>query len=172
MRNKYSKEFEEYAKQKSKKLTKEQLRFELQKKFNLIITKSNLEKYLYKHKIKCKDYKNNMVRNINKKPIGYEYTKEDGMVLVKIGKPSVWEYKQRYIYKKYHNCELTEDDYIIFLNQDRTDFSIENLKKVTRRESSILSNQKMFSKNKTITELGILTAKLMIKAKEKSNGLI
>ena len=73
------------------------------------------------------------------------------------------------MYEKYHNCKLTNDDFIVFLNQDRNDFSKENLKRITRRESSILSNQKMFSKDKDLTNLGILTAKLMIKSKNKED---
>ena len=89
------------------------------------------------------------------------------MILVKVAQPNIWKYKQRLIYEQYYNIELTENDYIIFLNQNRTDFRIENLKRITRRESSILSNQKIFSTNENLTELGILTAKLMIKIKEK-----
>lgn len=165
MRNRYNKDFEDYARKNALKLTKEQLRQKLEKKFDIIITKNDLQQYLYRHKIKCIDYNSNKVRNVSKKPIGYEYVKPDGMVLVKVANPDRWEYKQRLIYEKYHKCKLTSNDYIIFLNQDRTDFSIDNLKKVTKKESSYLSNQKMFSKNKKITELGILTAKLMIKIK-------
>ena len=39
MRNKYNKKFEKYAKEKSKVLTKEQLRLDLQDKFDLMISK-------------------------------------------------------------------------------------------------------------------------------------
>ena len=131
------------------------------------MTKRCLETYLYRHRVKCIDYNKTKVRDASKCEIGYEYVKSDGMILVKIAQPNIWDYKQRLMYKKYHNCELTTDDYIIFLNQDRNDFSKDNLVKITRRESSILSNQKMFSKNKDLTNLGILTAKLMIKANEK-----
>ena len=117
---------------------------------------------------KVKELKNRIRENIHKAPVGTEYVKPDGMTLVKIAQPSVWEYKQRLLYKKYHNCELSNDDYIIFLNQNRNDFSKDNLKKITRKESAYLSNQQMFSKNPDVTNLGVLTAKLMIKAKEKS----
>lgn len=165
-RNKYTNEFEEYAKLKSQELTQEQLRNELEKKFNLIIKKTSFQKYLYRHNIKCIDYAKTKVRDMLKCEIGYEYIRSDGMILVKVAQPNKWEHKQRVLYKKYHNCELTSDDFIIFLNQDRNDFSKDNLVKITRRESSILSNQKMFSSNKELTKLGILTAKLMIKANE------
>lgn len=167
MRNKYSEDFENYTKVNALKLTKEQLRKRLEKRYNLIITKSSFEKYLCRHNIHCIDYNKNKVRDMNKKPIGYEYVRNDGMILVKIEQPSKWEYKQRLLYMKYHNCKLTSNDYIIFLNQNRNDFSKDNLVKIDRKESSILSNQKMFSTNKELTKLGILTAKLMIKAQNK-----
>ena len=104
----------------------------------------------------------------DKIPIGSEYRRSDGMILVKISK-NKWQYKNRLMYEKYHNCKLTNDDFIVFLNQNRNDFSKENLKRITRRESSILTNQKMFSKHKDLTNLGILTAKLMIKSKKKED---
>ena len=162
MRNKYSKEFEKETKDKSSVLTQKQLRKYLEDKYNLTISKNAFSKYLYKHGIRCIDYNENKARKMDKKPIGYEYRKNDGMILVKVA-DNEWIYKQRLMYMKYHKCEITSDDYIIFLNQNRNDFSKDNLVKVSRRESSILSNQKMFSKNKDLTNLGILTAKLMIK---------
>ena len=103
-----------------------------------------------------------------KLPLFSERVKPDGMVLVKIAK-NKWEYKQRYIYSKYYNKKLTSNDYIIFLDQDRTNFNIDNLKLVTRHESSIISNQKAFSTNAKATEVGINIAKLMIKTKELEN---
>ena len=99
--------------------------------------------------------------------IGSEYVKNDGMTLIKVDKDK-WIYKQRYLYMQYHNCTLTNDDFIIFLNQDRTDFSKNNLMKVSRRECAITSNQKMFSKDRNLTKLGVYTAKLMIKCKESA----
>ena len=155
-------------KSKSSKLTKCELIQEIEKDFDIKLSKSTFEKYLYRHKIKCKDYNPTKAKNGKKVPIGYEYTKPDGMVLVKIKDPDVWNYKQRIIYENYYNIKLSDNDYIIFLNQDRTDFRIENLKRVTRRESAITSNLDMFSKNPELTELGINTAKLIIKANDVS----
>lgn len=167
MRNKYNKNFENYVRDNALNLTKEELRKKIEKTFNITMTKRSLETYLYRHSIKCIDYDKTKVRDMPKCKIGYEYVKDDGMILVKIAQPCKWEYKQRLMYQKYHKCKLTNDDYIIFLNHNRNDFSKDNLVKITRKESSILSNQKMFSSNKNLTKLGILTAKLMIKVKEK-----
>lgn len=164
MRNKYSIEFENKMKKLAKKKTLDQL-LEVAKK-DYKITKSQLLQYLSKRKIRYKDYNCKKATNLEKGfKIGTEYVKEDGMTLIKVGS-SKWEYKQRFLYKKYHNCELTSDDYIIFLNQNRNDFSKENLMRVNRKQSSILSNQKMFSKNRELTKLGIKTADLIINLKE------
>ena len=102
----------------------------------------------------------------DKVPIGSERVKSDGMIQVKVS-PDKWEYKQRLIYSKYHNVKLTSDDFIIFLDQDRNNFDISNLKRVTRRESSIMANEKIFSHCSLATKTGIFVAKLIIKTKEK-----
>jgi hypothetical protein len=103
---------------------------------------------------------------MSKLPIGTEYTKSDGMVLVKVAR-NKWEYKQRLIYKEHYGVELTDEDYIIFLDNDRTNFSIDNLQCVSRRVASILSNQQLKSDSADITKLGISTAELIIKVKEE-----
>lgn len=172
VRNKYSKEFEDYVKSKSSKLTKCEMIQEIEKDFDIKLSKSTFEKYLYRHKIKCKDYNPTKARDMKKAPIGYEYTKPDGMILVKVQNPDVWDYKQRVIYEKYHNVKLTNDDFIIFKNQNRNDFSIDNLIKITRHESAIISNYKMYSKNPELTKLGVLVSKLMIKTKNIENNNI
>ena len=167
MRNKYSKEFEETMIELAPTTTLNRLLWYAYSYFGYEINKNQLRQYLSKRNIHYKDYNKNKVRPMGDKlPIGSERIKSDGMTQIKISK-NKWEYKQRYLYKKYHNVELTSDDYIIFLDQDRTNFDINNLKRVSRRESAILSNQKMFSKEPKITETGIQVAKLIIKLKNK-----
>lgn len=164
MRNKYDKKFENKMLKLAKNHSLDDLLTIAQKQYN--ITKDQLRQYLSKRKIRYKDYNSNRAHANNSLPIGTEYIKDDGMTLIKVSKDK-WEYKQRFLYKKYHNCELTSNDYIIFLNQNRQDFSKDNLVKISRIESSILSNQQMFSTNKDLTKLGIATAKLMLKIKER-----
>ena len=165
MRNKYSKEFEETMIDLAPTTTLNRLLWYAYSYFGYEISKTQLRQYLYKRGIKYKDYNVNKVRAMGDKlPIGSERVKSDGMTQIKIAK-NKWEYKQRYLYEKYHNVKLTSNDYIIFLDQDRTNFNIDNLMRVTRRESSILSNQKLFSHDKKVTETGIEVAKLMIKLK-------
>ena len=143
MRNKYSKEFEKEMETKAPTKKLDELLEIAKKKYNYSIDKNQLRQFLYKRKIKYKDYNSNKGRDVGANvPIGTERKKPDGMIQVKVAKDK-WKYKQRLIYSKYHNIKLTSDDYIIFLDQDRSNFNIENLKRVTRRESSILANQKL-----------------------------
>lgn len=165
-RNKYSKKFQKEMEDLHLKKTLNELLNIARNKYNYNISKSQLRQYLSKRKLRYKDYAKRKVREMSKYiPIGTEYLKNDGMTLIKIAKDK-WVYKQRYIYEKYYNLKLTSDDYIIFLDHNRNNFNIKNLKRINRHESSIIGNQKLFSKNAKLTETGILLAKLIIKLKE------
>lgn len=173
MRNKYSEKFEKDMIRLATDNSLDGLLKVAKSKYKYNITKKQLRLYLSKRKIRYKDFdyaRSERTRNLGDYyPIGYEYTKDDGMVLVKIAKDK-YMYKQRYIYEQYYNVKLTSDDYIIFLDQDRTNFNIDNLKRINRRESSIVANQKLFFNKPELTKTGIEIAKLMIKVKEKSKN--
>lgn len=167
MRNKYSIEFENEMYKKASSKTLEELLKIANKKYKYNLTKNKLMQYLSKRKLKYKNYNTLMSRNMGDRiPIGTERIKSDGMIQVKVASDK-WKYKQRLIYEQYYGVKLTSNDYIIFLDQDRTNFDINNLKRISRHESSILSNQKLFSKDANVTNLGIDVAKLIIKLKEK-----
>lgn len=167
MRNKYTKEFEDFVRKNVTKYTKEEFRLLLEDKFNLKITSEALRRYLNKHHIEGKytDYKKSNVRDRDRCPVGAEQITKDG-VFIKVAQPDKWRRKSRVMYEKYHNCKLKDDEYIIFLNQDRNDFSEENLMKSSKREIAYLHNYKTFSKNPKLTELGVLSARLIIKGKD------
>lgn len=169
MRNKYTMEFEQNMYKTAPMKTLDELLKYVKRKYKYKITKKQLRLYLSKRKIRYKDFDYDRCKRTRNQgdnvPIGAERIRDDGMVQVKVSK-SKWEYKQRLIYSQYHNVKLTSDDYIIFLDQDRTNFDINNLERVSRRESSIIANQKIFSKNPDATKTGIWIAKLMIMAKE------
>lgn len=167
-RRRFNKEMYDYLKLHGKEHILKEWLLIINEKFNENFTLKDTQNYFVRHDIPFK-YEQSKKSNhgINGGfPTGAERTKADGMVQVKVGTRK-WEYKQRLIYEQYYGVKLTSDDYIIFLDQDRTNFDISNLKRVSRRESSVLANQKMFSHNPKITELGIDVAKTMIKAKDK-----
>lgn len=172
MRNKYSDEFEEFVRNNISKYTKEDFILLVEKTYNINFSKTALKCYLRRHNIKERyiDFKENMIRGTQKHSIGAERMTKDGLY-VKVAQPNVWRKKTRVMYEKYHNCKLSDDDYILFLNQDRNDYSKENLYKSTNREKCYLHNWGTFSINPRLTEIGILSARLTIKAKEKERGI-
>jgi hypothetical protein len=167
MRNKYTKEFEDFVRKNVSKYKKEEFRLLLQDRYNIQLSSDALRRYLNKHHIKGKyiDYKKNNVRDRGKCPVGAEQITKDG-VFIKVAQPDKWRRKSRVMYEKYHNCKLDDNDYILFLNGDRNDFSKENLFKSTNQEKCYLHNWGISSKNKELTKTGILSARLYIKAKE------
>lgn len=172
MRRKYNKDLIEWLNNNASKYIVDELVPIVNKKYKETYTRVQLQRLLVRNKIEYKYKNENKSHNMSKLPIGTEYVKSDGMVLVKVDK-NEWKYKQRLIYEQYYNVKLNEDEYVIFLDQDRTNFNINNLKKVTRRESSILANQQIFSKIPEATRTGIQIAKLMIKMNElKKEGEI
>lgn len=168
MKNKYTKEFEDFVRDNISKYTKKDFIVLLEKTFKIKISKDALKSFLKRHNIENRyiDYKENMIRSAQKHPIGAERMTKDG-ILIKIAQPNVWRRKARVMYERYHNCKLSDNDYILFLNQDRNDFSKENLYKSTNQEQCYLHNWGTFSTNPRLTEIGILSARLTIKAKEK-----
>ena len=155
----YKPEMVEYARVKSQSMTIDELQQDLEQKFNFKTTRHNLQIRLYEYNIYCKDDR--------VQPVGYEIPCDRDRVLVKTGTKNQrknYEYKHRLMYEKYHNVKLTDDDYIIFLNGDKTDMSEDNLFRVTRDEVNRLNGGKLYSKNKDLTKLAILSTKLRIKA--------
>lgn len=170
MRNKYSKEFEETMKILAPTTEINRLLWYAYSQFGYEISKKQLRQYLSKRKIRYKDYDINMVRDMGSRlPIGSERIKPDGMVQIKIRK-NKWEYKQRYLYEKYHNVKLTTNDYIIFLDGNRNNFSKDNLERVSCRVASILGNLRLPSKNKEIMKLAIVYAHSVIQVADLENS--
>ena len=98
-------------------------------------------------------------------PIGTERVKDRDRIYVKVAK-NKWIYKQRYIYEQYHKVKLTSNDFIVFLDGDKTNFNIDNLYKITRYEAAHLGNICAHSKSKDVRRVSIDVAKLMVKIKD------
>ncbi len=168
MKNKYSKEFEEDMYRLATNMSLDDLLEVAKSKYHYNITKKCLQLYCSKRKIRYKDYCENKSHHSlgNKIPIGSEYKRPDGMVFVKVAKDK-WIYKQRLVYENYYNVKLDENDFIIFLDGNRNNYDINNLKRVSRRESAVMINNGLFFNEPELTETGSTVAQLMIKTKDK-----
>lgn len=89
------------------------------------------------------------------KPIGAETTYQ-GFTFVKVTDEHSgnffdnWELKQRVLWKQRHG-EIPPKHQIIFLNQDRTDFSEENLYCVSKAVNAIMVRNKWYSADRDVT---------------------
>ena len=79
--------------------------------------------------------------NPNYRPIGHEYITSDGYIQVKVAEPSVYKFKHHIIWEQ-HYGKIPNDSYVMFLDQDRTNFDINNLRLIKKQElRSVLSKK-------------------------------
>ena len=165
-RNIYTKEFEELIKSKAKDCTKKEL-CEIAEEYGYPMTKKKMEQFLDKRNIKFKDFNPRYSKNMGDKiPIGTEIRRKDGRIAIKISKDG-WIYKHRYIYEQYYKVKLTSNDYIIFLDRNKNNFDISNLKRITINDNGIIGGYKMYSKNSELTELATVVAQIINKTNER-----
>ena len=99
-------------------------------------------------------------------PIGSERVdNKDGYTKVKIADPNVWELKHKYIYEK-HYGKIEKGNVVIFLDGDKSNFNIDNLKSITRKQLLFLNRNNLIKDNAELTNVGINVADLMIKVNE------
>lgn len=170
MRRKLNKGFKSYLIEFAKDKTIDELLPLVNKKFNETYNRKKLQIYLIKNKIPYKyALKSRSHPNREEYPIGAEYKRPDGMVLVKIGNHK-WVYKQRYIYEQHHKVKLKPNQHVIFLDQDKTNYSIDNLRVVTARKSGTYAtfkrNHGIEFNEKQYVELELAVSSLMIKTKQ------
>lgn len=77
-----------------------------------------------------------------------------------------WRKKHIVIWEEYHKRKVPENHIVIFADGDKTNFNIENLLLVSRKEyTTMLTNELMFD-NTELTQTGKLIAGMKIKVKE------
>lgn len=106
----------------------------------------------------------------NHRPVGSERVDADGYREVKIAEPNVWAYKHRLVYEE-HYGEIPEGSVIVFLDQDKTNCNIENLKLISRNELARMNKNHRFSDNPQITDSGLTLTKLDMEIKNKMKSI-
>jgi len=98
----------------------------------------------------------------NHRMVGSERITKDGYIEIKTAEPNKWQLKQRYIYMQ--NFGNIPDGYnIIFLDGNRQNLNINNLKAVSKAEDLIMNANNFFTENREITEAGANTARILNK---------
>lgn len=94
----------------------------------------------------------------NHRPVGSERISKDGYIEVKVAEPNKWRLKQRVVYEEAKG-KIPKGCTIIFLDGNKRNFDIDNLRCITRSELLYLNCNGLNNSNE-ITETGILMARL------------
>ena len=166
---KYNPKQKEYLLKISQDYTPRQLMEITNKKFGSNYTFKEFHVYLRTNKIpfKYEDAKKSHTKG-KEYPLG-SLGMNKGMVTIKVGKHK-WIPKQRYIYEQYYGVKLKPNQFVIFLDGDRTNYNIDNLRVVDNKVAGYIGNYNLRSKNKQLSELGLNVAKLMVRTREEENG--
>lgn len=96
----------------------------------------------------------------NHREVGSERISKDGYYEVKVAEPNKWELKQRLVYEEYYGVTLTNNDVIFFLDGNRQNLDINNLRKITRAELVRFNQSELKTENPEINEIALNIAKL------------
>ena len=98
----------------------------------------------------------------NHRPVGSERITKDGYTEIKIKEPNKWQLKHRYIYEKKYG-KIPDGMNLICLDGNKQNIELSNLKLVSRAEDLIMNTNKLFTKDKELTNSGVLIAKVINK---------
>ena len=94
-------------------------------------------------------------------PVGSEVVKSDGYLWRKIAEPNRWRQVHRLLWEEL-NGPVPEGMKLIFLNGDRTDIRIDNLKLVSNEANLEMTRKGLRFRNPTLTEAGAEIANLNV----------
>lgn len=101
----------------------------------------------------------------NHKEIGSERITKDGYIMIKVRDGCLnknWELKHRWLYEKEYG-KIPEGHNLIFLDGNKQNLDLDNLKLVSKSEDLIMNNHNLFSTDPAITDTGTLIAKVIDK---------
>lgn len=87
---------------------------------------------------------------INYRPVGSERINVDGYIEIKIKDPRTWRLKHNVVYEE-HYGKIPNEHVVIFLNGDKLDTDISNLKLIKRSELLIMNRNGLMSNNSEVT---------------------
>lgn len=99
----------------------------------------------------------------NWKPVGSERVEsKDGYILVKVAEPNKWKAKHIVIWEKAHG-PVPAGYKIMFADQNKRNFNLDNLLLISKGESAQLNKNKMVFKNGELTKTGLNLIRLKMK---------
>lgn len=101
----------------------------------------------------------------NHRPVGSERV-TDGYVYIKVAEPKTWRLKHVLIWEKHHG-KVPKNHVILFADQDKTNFDIDNLILVSRGQLAILNKNKLIFEEPNLTKTGVTITKVHEKIRER-----
>ena len=105
----------------------------------------------------------------NLKNTGDEYISSNGFTMMKLDNPTRWVQKHRYLYEQQFG-EIPRDKVLIFLDGNKQNLNLDNLKCITRKQLIKMNQNGLFYNNAELTEAGSELANLMLKINEVSKN--
>jgi len=102
----------------------------------------------------------------NWRTVGSERIDTEDYTLIKIAEPKKWALKHRIIWEEFHKKKVPRGSVIIFADGDKTNFNIENLICVSRKELRVLNKCSLIKNDLELTKTGLNVAKIRIKLAE------
>lgn len=106
----------------------------------------------------------------NHREVGSERISKDGYYEVKVAEPNKWELKQRFVYEEYYGVTLTNNDVIFFLDGNKQNVDINNLRKITRAELVRFNQSGFKTDDPELNEVALNIAKLKTIWGKKTKG--
>ena len=102
----------------------------------------------------------------NWRTVGSERIDTEGYTLIKIAEQKKWALKHRIIWEEFNKKKVPRGSVIIFADGDKTNFNIENLICVSRKELRVLNKCSLIKNDLELTKTGLNVAKIRIKLAE------
>lgn len=96
----------------------------------------------------------------NHKPVGSERVSVDGYIEIKVAESKKWRLKHRVVWEMAHG-KIPRNHVIIFLDGNKLNVTVENLKLVSRGQLLLMNRNGLFIGDRELTEAGANLAKLV-----------
>ncbi|MDD3393932.1 MAG: HNH endonuclease signature motif containing protein [Anaerotignum sp.] len=105
----------------------------------------------------------------NHKPVGSERVSKDGYIEIKVAEPKKWRLKHNVVWESTHG-KIPRDHVVIFLDGNKLNVDIENLKLISRGQLLLMNRNRLFTQDRELTETAANLAKLMDTKYKAKNG--
>lgn len=97
---------------------------------------------------------------VNHRAVGSERVNVDGYIEIKVAEPNKWRLKHNIVWEQHHGS-IPKGSVIVFLDSNKLNVDISNLKLISRSELLIMNRHKLFQADAELTEAAVNVAKVI-----------